>query len=329
MIKRMTPAFAVGALLLLVAAVGPAEAAFPGANGRIAYESVGRSDAEIRSTNPDGTGGTYLTRNDAIDDRYAAWSPDGEKVAYVSGGNGGFGSETLSDLYVMNADGSDKRRVTGSADFAEAEPTWSPDGTRLAFTRVEHHRDDMGGYYYHYDTYDVHAINADGTGEVRLTDDAKGGHGPAWSPDGTRIAFTSSRGTTPRTGGPEIYVTDPSPEGPSNEPVRLTATRSSNSAPNWSPDGTKIAFESGRDRPRSHDFTPEIYTMNADGTGQTRLTRKGWYGDPVWSPDGKRLAFSRDGIYTMKAAPLGDGNRPQLVASSRYGSENPDWQAIP
>jgi len=187
----------------------------------------------------------------------------------------------------------------------------------------------MGGYYYYYDTFDVHAINADGTGETRLTDDAKGGYGPAWSPDGTRIAFTSSRGTTPRTKGPEVYVMEPSPEGPSNEPVRLTATRSGNSAPSWSPDGTKIAFESGRDRPRSHDFTPEIYTMNADGTGQTRLTQKGRYSDPVWSPDGKRLAFSRAGIYTMKAAPLGERNRPRPVIESRYADEaNPDWQAV-
>jgi Tol biopolymer transport system component len=327
--KRMTPVLLAGALLLLLAAVGPAEAAFPGTNGKIAYESAGRSDAEIRSTNLDGTGGINLTRNNGIDDRHAAWSADGEKVAYVSGGDEGFGSDSLSDLYVMNADGSGKTRLTESADFGEAEPTWSPDGARIAFTRVEYRRDDVGDYFYYYETYDVYAINADGTGEVRLTDDAKGVYGPAWSPDGTRIAFTSSRGTTPRTAGAEIYVMEPSPEGPSNEPVRLTATRSANTSPNWSPDGTKIAFESGRDRPRSHDFTPEVYTMNADGTEPTRLTRKGWYRDPVWTPDGKRLAFTRDGIYTMKAAPLGDGNRPRLVVPSEYSYENPDWQPIP
>jgi Tol biopolymer transport system component len=329
MIRSTTPLFAVGILLLLLAAVGSAEATFPGTNGRIAYESDGRSGAEIQSINPDGTGRINLTGNNAFDDRYAAWSSDGEKVAYVSGGDEGFGSDSLSDLYVMNADGSGKTWLTETADFDEAEPTWPPDGTRIAFTRVEYHRDDVGGHYHYYETYGVHAINADGTGEVRLTDDAKGGHDPAWSPDGTRIAFSSSRGTTPRTTGLEIYVMDPSPEGPSNEPVRLTSTRSANTAPDWSPDGTKIAFESGRDRPRSHDFTPEIYTMNADGTGQTRLTRKGWYSDPVWSPDGKRLAFERGGIYTMKAAPLGDGSSARLVATSKYGVARPDWQPIP
>ena len=329
MIRSRAPGFAVGALLLLLATAGPVEASFPGTSGRIAYDAAGLGDAEIQSINPDGTGRINLTKNDAIDDRDAAWSPDGEKVAYVSGTDGGFGGEGLPDLYVMNADGGGKTRLTESAGFGEAEPTWSPDGTRIAFTRVEHHREDNGGYYSYYDTYDLYAIDADGTDEVRLTDDAKGGYSPAWSPDGTRLAFASSRGTTPLTAGPEIYVMDPSPEGPSNEPVRLTTTRSANTAPNWSPDGTKIAFESGRDRPRSHDFTPEIYTMNADGTEPARLTRKGWYGDPVWSPDGKRLAFSRDGIYTMKAAPLGDGNRPQLIAGSRYGNNNPDWQPIP
>jgi len=134
MIRSTTPVFAVGALLVLLAAVGPAEAAFPGTNGRIAYDVAGLRDTEIQSINPDGTGRTNLTRNDAIDDRYAAWSPDDEKVAYVSGGDKGFGSDSLSDLYVMNADGSGKARLTESADFGEAEPTWSPDGTRIAFS---------------------------------------------------------------------------------------------------------------------------------------------------------------------------------------------------
>lgn len=67
--------------------------------------------------------------------------------------------------------------------------------------------------------------------------------------------------------------------------------------------------------------------MDADGTGETRLTRKGYYRAPAWSPNGDRLAFSRGGIYTMKAAPLGDRNRPRQVVS--YGGENPDWQVVP
>ncbi|CAA9434077.1 MAG: hypothetical protein AVDCRST_MAG22-3510 [uncultured Rubrobacteraceae bacterium] len=66
-----------------------------------------------------------MTRNNGIDDGHAAWSADGEKVAYVSGDGEGFGSDSLSDLYVMNADGSGKTRLTDSAGFGEAEPTWS------------------------------------------------------------------------------------------------------------------------------------------------------------------------------------------------------------
>lgn len=260
MARRMTPVFLAEALLLLLVAVGPAEAAFPGRNGRIAYESDGRSDAEIRSTNPDGTGGINLTRNNGIDDRHAAWLADGGKVAYVSGGDEGFGSDSLSDLYVMNADGSGKTRLTESVGFGESEPTWSPDDTRIAFTRVEYHRDDMGDYFYYYETYGVHAINVDGTAEVRLTDDAKGGYGPAWSPDGTRLAFASSRDTTPRTTGPEIYVMDPSPEGPSDDPVRLTATRSANTSPNreWPGQAEKPRFHARdlHDERRRHGAYP-------------------------------------------------------------------------
>ena len=105
---------------------------------------------------------------------------------------------------------------------------------------------------------------------------------PAWSPNGTKIAFMSSRD-----GDENIYVMDSN----GTNQIRITPNTSNETHPVWSPDGLKIAFRSDRDG----NF--EIYTMNADGTGQTRLTSKTtWQTDmyAAWSPDGSKIAFMSD-----------------------------------
>jgi WD40 repeat protein len=133
---------------------------------------------------------------------------------------------------------------------------------------------------------EIYVMNPDGTGQTRLTNDAAGDFGPAWSPDGTKIAFNR---------GFDIFVM--SADG--SLQTRLTSAAAMNIAPSWSPDGTKIAFHSSRDG----NF--EIYVMNADGSNPTRLTSNA-AGDfaPSWSPDGQRIVFrsNRDGnneIYVM------------------------------
>jgi Tol biopolymer transport system component len=103
---------------------------------------------------------------------------------------------------------------------------------------------------------------------------------PAWSPDGSSIAFHSLRD-----GNYDIYVMDA--DG-SNE-IRLTTDGSADLNPVWSPDGLRIAFVSTRDA----DY--ELYVMNADGSDQQRLTESGGRDEhPTWSPDGSRIAFSSD-----------------------------------
>jgi len=133
---------------------------------------------------------------------------------------------------------------------------------------------------------EIYVMNADGTGQTRLTNNAASDVGPAWSPDGTKIAFNR---------GFDIFVMNA--DGSSQ--IRLTSSAAMNIAPAWSPDGTKIAFHSSRDG----NF--EIYVMNADGSNPTRLTSNA-AGDfaPAWSPDGQRIVFrsNRDGnneIYVM------------------------------
>lgn len=107
------------------------------------------------------------------------WSPDGSKIAFTGPGPG-------TDIYVMNADGTDQRRLLNSVTMSGWDPSWSPDGSKIAFTG------NIGG-----GNYEIFVIGGDGSGLVNLTDNYVGppdytridDEEPAWSPDGTRIAF--------------------------------------------------------------------------------------------------------------------------------------------
>ena len=128
---------------------------------------------------------------------------------------------------------------------------------------------------------EIYVMNVDGTGLLRLTDNAGRDTDPAWSPDGKRIAFASER-----EGSRDIYVMD----ADGSNLVRRTQT-GRNDAPAWSPDGSKIAFSSLRDGQYG------IYVMSVDGdwANATRVGYdRGWNTYPAWSPDGARIAFVSD-----------------------------------
>ncbi len=179
----------------------------------------------------------------------------------------------------MDADGGNPMALTTSLGD-DTWPTWSPDGTRIAFSSE---RDG---------DRELYVMNADGTNDVRLTEHPGPDSKPRWSPDGSKIAFESERD-----GEWEIYVMNT--DG-SNQVNLTNSPSSSDHRATWSPDGSRIAFESTRDG----NF--EIYVMNADGSGVVRLTDSpGQDLSASWSPDGTKILFTsgRAGnldIYSME-----------------------------
>lgn len=131
----------------------------------------------------------------------------------------------------------------------------------------------------------VYIMNPDGTGQTPLPN-TSGGYYPSLSPDGTKVAYTAQPGS--EMGMPmKIFVMNL--DGTDLTP--LTNSVDGNWHPVWSSDGTKIAFVSDRDRDANNGAVISIYMMNADGSGQTRLTHGPYDDYPTWSPDGTKIAF--------------------------------------
>ena len=156
---------------------------------------------------------------------------------------------------------------------------------------------------------EIYAMNPDGSGQKRLTNNSAQDSRPALSPDG-RIAFVSNRDS----GDQEVYRMNSDGSGQ----TRLTTSPGLDTDPAWSPDGQTIAFRSDR------DGGAQLYTMNADGSGQTNRTNDTDISDqtPAWSPDGQRIALARDGgIITMNP----DGSSPTPLTDHPGGDIGPDW----
>ena len=183
----------------------PSWGAFPGENGKIAFERNG----DIFVMNSDGSDETNLT-NDGLFNNNPNWSSDGTKIVFD---RGEFGS---TDIFIINADGSGLTRNTDHPDI-ERMPAWSPDGDKIAFIT---NRDG---------SLELYVMNADGSDQTRLTING-GGELPNWSPLGDKIVFHR---------GQDIFTINSDGTNPTNlSPVPLDRD------PNWSPDANKIVFHS-------------------------------------------------------------------------------------
>jgi Tol biopolymer transport system component len=224
---------------------------------KIAFSRFIGTRFQIFVMNADGTGATQLTSGDSAATG-AVWSPDGRRIAFTR-------CADSCDIWVMDADGGNPRRLTYGETPGDESPTWSPDGRSIAFADID----------------GIFAIGAAGGLWSRVTNGPADDAHPAWSPLGGEIAFDTSRGLF----NGDIYVV--SVTGKRMRPVTDSAPLDSN--PSWSPDGASFAFM----RKANKKAQARVWVMNSNGTLLTNLGAIGdAYSTPSWSPDGRRLAYS-------------------------------------
>jgi Tol biopolymer transport system component len=271
---------------------------------RIVFETDRDGNSEIYSMEPNGNDGITRLTDDPAVDTLPSLSPDGSLIAWQRGGQ----------IWLMNSDGTEPHALT--SDGTNAAPTFSPDGTKIAFDRDP--PEDMSI------NSDIWVMNVDGTGMQNLTGTPSPAHesGPTWSPDGTKIAYGSTA-----TGGGDIYTMNADGSAQTSSPGNSAAL---DSDPDWSPDGEKILFVSAR------SGTVSVWTMNADGTAADNLTDATIFdADPAWSPTGDRIVFTRDSggqTFNLHLAEAdGTTTFPARITFANTTQRNsfPDWVGEP
>ncbi len=278
---------AAAAVLAALAAAPAAEAAFPGRNGVIAYQSTASARGVFLARRASGRGLQRLIPGGHVSD--PTFSATGRRLAFARDGA----------IWSMYLDGAVLRRMTLSP-LPEGHPSWSPAGDQVAFERGRrgHRR--------------LFAVGSDGLSQRQLSFRGPDDHAPAWSARG-QIAFVRPS----RHRGQDLWVMD----GPGQVPRRLTRAKPDEEAPAWSPDGRRLAFVRG---PAAR---AELVVMDADGRHERRLTRHVGAASPAWSPDGRRIAYSagphgRRQVFVLRAR----GGQVRQLTRGRTDALAPAWQ---
>ena len=273
------------------------------------------------------------------------WSHDGTKILYTTGG---YEIYKPPDIWVMNADGSNKTQLTTDPTL-QAFASWNRDGTEIVYAS------DQSG------SRDIWVMNADGSNKIQLTTDPRTQAHPSWSPDGTKIIYETGSGSY-ETHNVDIWIMNADGTGKTqltsdakiersyslshtgkiayekymgnynwdiwlmeldgSNKRQLTTDISQETHPLISPDGSKIAYTNGE----------EIWIMDSDGTNKKRLS-SGWVRvrEASWSPDGTKLAFT-DGVPYQIFVINADGTmKTQLTTGASYNLQpiwSPDGEKI-
>lgn len=268
----------------------------------IAYarEPVNRTrHHEIWVIGSDGRGDRRLVESE-IDLNHPDWSPDGQRLAAV-----GIVSDDTWSIHNIEADGSSVQRLTWQPGVWDVEPAWSPDGTLIAFSRIDPSREYRS---------ELWVMSADG-GNPRWI--GQEGFGARWSADGKHLVFaTAFRGSS----GIATCRIDGSGIRHLSEPTHNETN------PSWSPDGSKILFISDEDGDR------DLYLMDADGQNRRRLTDNHVPEFVArWSPDGRKIAFDSglSRVYHWQVFVVDiDGSGLEQVTSTpdSVAAVNPSWR---
>jgi Tol biopolymer transport system component len=293
-----------------------AQAAYPGANGTLAFTST--QDGGARHIFTGTSAITDLTgASSAAVETQPEFSPDGRALVFTGSGQG----LPNSEIFVMSATGAGRTQLTKTPQ-GNGDPAWSPDGTQIAFVSER-----AAG------VAQIFVMRTDGTAVRQVTHDATGKSELAWSPAGDRIVFVG----TPAGGGDrDIWSIHPDGSGLTdltNDPAAYDVD------PAFSPDGARIVY-SGPLHPGRESVGGDLWVMSADGTNQQPLHHESnGYSDggfPAWSPDGSAIAFAANngtGYFHIWSVPAGGGENTELVANKLAGGnpvdQDVDWQPLP
>jgi dipeptidyl aminopeptidase/acylaminoacyl peptidase len=257
-------------------------------------------------------------------------SPDGKKVAYTIRYTCPVEIKTISDIYIMNIDGTDQRQLT-THPSVESSITWSPDSRRIAFSAAREA-----------DKSQVYIIDIDGGEARRLTNLETGARNPRWSPDGQWIAFYSTIGHSYGDDfqdelGDVRYITHLRyyhvrnwddgkrqrifviPADGSGEAKQLTDGECADEGDHsmaWSPDSRQIAYVSNRDSEWWNTIDTNIFTVSIDdGSVKQITTNRGPDHSPAFSPDGKMIAYRSIFTYNYES------ENYKVVVANRDGSD--------